>query len=664
MSAWSAAIFGMRSSSGAGAPIAWEKAALVFILGVTLSFYHFSRLFTGRNVNRLPLVGAYIAASITALLAVLGFVVPEMKREWYGYAPVLGPMYLPFLAVAYGLTLLAVRNLLAHYRHARDPSARNRTAYVLLGAGCALGGGIVDSFPALMGLYPFGMLGNLLFAGFTAVAIVKHNLLDVRVVIARGLVYSAVSTIVLGVYLSLLLSLSLLFGRNVATLSWPANLAAVLAAAILLKPALDRVQRLVDRRFWRRRADHVRALEDLSEQTREVTDLTRLATALEQAAGRATGAQFVRLIVPTANRARFSSITRGAGHRQLSLSVESCVVRRLRSTAGTPKGYATWTELEAECTFPSDHAAVKASEAELLVPLSRSNDLIGVLVLAGKRSGQPYSEEDISLLRAAVNQTAMGLVNARLFAELATQRTRLRKLLAQTITVQEDERRRLSIELHDSPLQMIASALYRLEACLDSIRHGESAAATAELKRVRGLLDGTLEELRRTTGALHPPELEKVGLVKALARYIRAYERSAGPTCDFRTVDPVPRLPDHVELTVYRIVQEALSNIHKHSRATRVEVRLGVEEGALNLVVSDDGVGFDPECLLESEYPHLGLAGMEERVRMLGGSLDINSTAGRGTEISLVIPEQQDAVDAVRRDGQRDAVLAQTGDGV
>lgn len=636
---WGLTIVGMRTSATVDNAIVWEKGALIAILAVPVFFYHFTYLFTQRTGERAVLIAGYIASVIAAALVAFGLVVPDMEERWYGYAPRFGPLYVPYLLVAYSLTLLSIRNLVSYFRNPPSPAARNRTIYVLVGVGCALVGGVFDSLPQLFVIYPLGMLGNLLFAFFTAIAILKHNLLDLRVAVEKGFVYSVVSAVILGAYVTILFSFNVLFQDNASAYSWPGSLAAVLTVAILLRPVLNRVQTVADRWFFRRRHDYLRALEIFSHETRDITNLRELAMVLEQSITLAMGAESVRLLVPSSGTNRFRSVTEqgSGGAPPFMLRPHSPVITWLKSHDRV----LTRDDIETEPVFlslaGSERAQIQEFNTELIVPLRGAGELSGLLILARKRSAEPYSDEDLSLLRSAANQTAMGLANARLFANVVSQRTRLEQLLERVIKAQEEERKRLSMELHDAPVQWLTGAVYRVEACIEYFNRGQQSRAHKEMLEVQHALDTTLNELRHTAAALHPPALDKVGLVKALGRYTEAFERDTGILCHFESAGSVPRLPAQEELAIYRIVQEALSNVRKHALATQVHVRIECQESRLSASVRDDGVGSEVDDRRRVEYGHLGLAGMEERARMLGGSLDVQSSPGAGTEITLIL---------------------------
>jgi len=643
MGMWGLTIYGVRSSEGLDTAITWERLALISVLAFSLFFYHFTQMFTRQSGPKVLLPLAYTAAIAASVLVASGLVVPEIQQKWYGYAPRFGPLFMLYLGLVSALGFLGIRNLVNLYRSPPSQAYRNRTAYLLLGVGCSFLGVIFDSFPPLMTKYPVGMAGNLLFIAFTAVAIMNHKLLDIRIDIEKSFVILVVSAAILGTYVTLLISFNLLFHHSAFAPSWLGSLTAILGVALLLKPVLDGVQRVADRWFGRSRHDYLHVLGSLSQETKDITNLNQLATVLEKAVTLAMGTKEARLLVPSVNGNRFTSVNDrdSRDFHTVKLLANSPIVNWLCSHDDVLSREDMQTEPVFLSLSGQERVQLEEFQVQLLIPLREREELVGILVLAPKRSGKPYTEEDLDLLRAAANQTAMGLANARLFATVASHRARLEQLLERVIRTQEDERKRLSMELHDSPVQQLTSAVYRLEACLEFFRRGQHMESWSELEAVQMALDQTLQELRHTTAGMHPPELEKVGLVKALDRYASKFEHDTGVLTRFQERGSVPRLSATAELAVYRVVQEALSNVRKHSQATEVAIEVGAFGSGIKAIVRDNGTGFDVDDGRRTEDGHLGLAGMEERARMLGGSLDIQSVQGIGTQITLEIQQMR-----------------------
>lgn len=225
-------------------------------------------------------------------------------------------------------------------------------------------------------------------------------------------------------------------------------------------------------------------------------------------------------------------------------------------------------------------------------------------------------------------------LNAMLDA-VATYRTRLRALSSQVITAQEEERKRISRELHDETAQSLTSLLVGLRL-LQGARNSDEVRATAT--ELRELTARTLEEVRKLAVELRPTTLDHLGLVAALEWYSREYAGRLDAAVDFESEGLAERLAPEVELVIYRVVQEALTNIARHANATRVAIRLRFEEAAVEAVVEDNGQGFDVAEATSSRERGLGLFGMRERVELVGGTFNINTRPGEGTSIRIRVP--------------------------
>ncbi|MFP5502773.1 MAG: ATP-binding protein [Candidatus Sericytochromatia bacterium] len=226
---------------------------------------------------------------------------------------------------------------------------------------------------------------------------------------------------------------------------------------------------------------------------------------------------------------------------------------------------------------------------------------------------------------AALNQEKAGLL------EVLREHDRLRgQLLEKIITAQEDERKRIARELHDETGQSLTSLLVGLKYVEGAKSLEEARERTAHLKQLTVL---TLEEVHKLSVALRPAMLDDLGLVVTLRSLIKDFGAQHGIAAHFDVDAFEGRLPPLWEVTLYRVVQEALTNVAKYAQAQRVDVRMRVEDGKLSLVVEDDGVGFDPQAVAEDRREHLGLAGMQERMEIIGGTFTLKTRPGHGTRI-------------------------------
>jgi two-component system, NarL family, sensor histidine kinase UhpB len=200
---------------------------------------------------------------------------------------------------------------------------------------------------------------------------------------------------------------------------------------------------------------------------------------------------------------------------------------------------------------------------------------------------------------------------------------------------QEEERRRLARDLHDEVNQALTAILLRLEA-LAQDTPPEHAPEVAELKR---LVNQAMEELLTLARQLRPSALDDHGLVPAVEAQLKRFAASTGVEVRMRTAGDPNELPEVMQTAIFRVAQEALTNVGRHAGATVVELQLEEEDGRARLRVRDDGSGFDPGAIPRagSEGPGagLGLGGMAERARLVGGELDVRSAPGGGTSVTL-----------------------------
>ena len=231
--------------------------------------------------------------------------------------------------------------------------------------------------------------------------------------------------------------------------------------------------------------------------------------------------------------------------------------------------------------------------------------------------------------------------------QLAEQQTTLRQYAQKALLSQEQERQRLSHELHDGTVQDLVGLAQRLELCRAEMDR-DPAQAKRRLDELSGLARDTLNEVRQISNALRPSVLQDLGLaaaLRALCHDLEGEMPGVQCVCTLKDVETgksaqPPRLPAEMELAVFRVAQEALTNVRKHAaRVTLVELHLELSDRAVQLVVSDNGRGSSqPDLNKLVRAGHLGFAGMYERARLFGGTLDVNSAPASGTTITMSMP--------------------------
>ena len=211
-------------------------------------------------------------------------------------------------------------------------------------------------------------------------------------------------------------------------------------------------------------------------------------------------------------------------------------------------------------------------------------------------------------------------------------------LVLKMIEVQEEEKHKLAMNIHDGPAQSMAHLLIKAELC-EKLIDIDMERFKQELSNFKSLAREALRDLRKTIFDLRPMSLDDLGLIATLERYIYNFIEYTGINVDFKVVGQVCSLSKSIEISVFRIIQEALSNISKHSKATEANVIIEYSPTRLNVHISDNGIGFDPDLITEDDMSinGYGLANMRERAELLGGNLTIKSSPNKGTRISLYI---------------------------
>jgi len=215
----------------------------------------------------------------------------------------------------------------------------------------------------------------------------------------------------------------------------------------------------------------------------------------------------------------------------------------------------------------------------------------------------------------------------------------MRYYLQQTTRAQEEERRRIARELHDDTIQSLVVLLRQLEE-VASHRKGLSKETRLHLENLREQTSNIMDGVRRLSQDLRPPTLDRLGLLKALQGLADDVAGRSGIAVEVKAQGSERRLDSEAELLLFRIAQEALANVRRHSQATQAEVAVEFREGETRVAVSDNGRGFElsgPVSDLAREGK-LGLAGMQERARLLGGELSVHSEPAKGTTVAVTVP--------------------------
>lgn len=273
-------------------------------------------------------------------------------------------------------------------------------------------------------------------------------------------------------------------------------------------------------------------------------------------------------------------------------------------------------------------------------PLKISDRTIGVLIIGFEKS-YPWLPTELELFRAVADRSALAIDRARMTDALREREMRIVELSGHLLKAQEEERKRISRELHDETGQALMVIRLYLGMLDGTVK---SRIGKAKIGELLAVVDRTIEGIRRIIGRLSPLVLQELGLISAIRKEAKDLAKTAGVQSRVAISDDVGRLDPVIETAIYRVVQESLHNVAKHAQAQNVNIQMERKGETLRLVIEDDGMGIRavPQNPLR---PSFGMAGMQERITTLGGQMKVISRKGEGTKISVTVPVPMHLVD-------------------
>jgi signal transduction histidine kinase len=483
------------------------------------------------------------------------------------------------------------------YRRVSSPVQRQQTKWVVFALTAIFLGMAVDVFVVDVLPHFFPSLGpsdlltqmlsaveftlfNVFFPLSIGIAILRYRLWDIDIFINRTLVYGILTVSVVALYILVVVGLGALFQAQ-------GNLAISLLAtgliAVLFQPLRNRLQRAVNRLMYGERDDPYRVI-------------SRLGQRLEATLAPDSVLPTIVDTVAQALKLPYAAITLQQGD---------------------------------EFTIAASYGSLKDKPVRL--PLVYQTEQVGELVLAPRAPGESFTPADRVLLDDLARQAGIAAYAVRLTADLKRLTADLQHSRERLVTAREEERRRLRRDLHDGLGPQLASLTLKLETARNRLAH-DSLADTL-LTDLARRTQATITDIRRLVYALRPPTLDELGLVSALRELILQYNDQV--SMRFDAPDCLPELPAAVEVAVYRISQEALTNVVHHAHAHRSDLRLALDEteGLLSLSIQDDGCGLPP-----SRSVGVGLTSMRERAEELGGTWLIEQVPTGGTRVLARLP--------------------------
>jgi signal transduction histidine kinase len=505
----------------------------------------------------------------------------------------------PWGIIVWGLSaLLLVIAAVAPFSRMRRSKGDERQQLKWIAYAVLITGALILPVSFLSGtLLPSWLFDAAIVIGFgvalpvaAGVAILKHRLYDIDIVISRTLVYGSLAVFITAVYVGIAVGIGALIGGG-GKPNLGLSIVATAIVAVGFQPVRERVQRVANRLVYGKRATPYEVLSQFSERVAESYAVDDVMPRMARVLAEGTGAQRADIWLRS-----------GTMWREAAVWPDDAVRARPVSA--------------------NNGALPPAGGTSRMVEVRHQGDLLGALGVT-KRSGEALTPVEENLLTHLAGQAGLVLRNVGLTSDLQARLEELRASRQRLVTAQDEERRRLERNLHDGAQQHLVALKVKL-GIAEMLVHRDPAKAKQTLDQLKSDADEALETLRDLARGIYPPLLADKGLRVAL-------ESQARKTTVPVTVeaDAVGRYPQDVEAAVYFCVLEALQNIQKYAHASHVIIRVHEGDGIVSFEVNDDGQGFD----LASVKRGAGLTNMEDRLDALGGALQVTSLPGHGTTV-------------------------------
>lgn len=617
-------------------------------------FYHFSIRFVGISIKKWLLPLAYAVSLILLILSGMGLVITGMQVKPYGYAPTGGLLLLFMILFGYAFVVAALVNLIKFSRSAPYAEERNRSAYVITGLVFSMAGGVFDLLPLLgLDLYPGGIIGTIIFCLFTTLAIVKYHLLDIHLLIRKGVAYFLMSATVAIPYVGIILLFNQLFKE---TLPLWAHVVLLVLLALVLQPLWSRMQRLVDRWFYRERYDFLRALEDFSLATHRISDLEQLGSSLVQLTSRALQASSVHLLLLSSSGHFNVASSTGKITFQFSLGSRSPLVRWLQSNKRILHRQDLHIIPQLQSLTAREIDGLKKIQTELLVPIvTREEELVGVLILGEKLSEQPYSTEDERLVLTVANRIVIELENAYLYSLETTMRKELQRQDEQKTeflhSVAHELKTPLTAIISSSGLLSTESSLATSDQRQRLVQNINRSAWLMN-KRVSELLD--LARMQLDELKLNSESLEIGTVIEEVISQLSSVFKNKDQSLKLKIPNSLPAVEADRE-KIEQVLLNLLSNANKFSRtggnimlrARQVDGKIVVEvkDSAPVIAKEEKDKLFDPyyrgrDADERQRIPGLGLglAISKKLIELHQGRIWIESGPRKGNTFAFSLP--------------------------
>lgn len=534
--------------------------------------------------------------------------------------------------------LVSVILLTRAYFSSPSPSQQQRIRLVATGTslafapliGLALLPDIVSGTPTITyeSTFPFLLLMPLAYG----VAIYRHNLLNIDRLINRSVVHLTLLLILAAIYLALTAVITRVWQNSWVEQPFVWGMVMLLFAAIFA-PLRNRLQIIVDHLFYGGWYDYRSVVSEMSQSLAKVTDSNEIAELLVTRLIAILRLDGAALILRNDERQLVLIKAMGCPPLPLHLQTSGQLAAKLFQVAQPLSASELNAALKDDELTEEEQSWLLDSELNMWIPLIRQKKLQGVLLLGNRLGGEPFDAEDRRALTTLSWGAAIAAENRRLVQSLRQRADEVNQLYSQLVQSREAERKRLARELHDRPIQNLINLHHYLNPT--NLQLMSTAVENTQTLQERSQI--IIDDLRQICTDLRPAALDDLSLGLAVQGYVEDIAEDKGISITLSWSGEKSflseNLPEDVKVCLFRVLQEAVTNACRHTQFNHIQVRLAVMLDHVSLEVQDDGQGFQcPERLgILTRKGHFGLAGLQERVNLVGGTFQVKSASGQGT---------------------------------
>lgn len=471
------------------------------------------------------------------------------------------------------------------------------------------------------------------------ISIYHANLLQIERLINRRVIHLSLLVILSIIYLVVFIVLSNLWSvsQEWEPLLWGVT---TLFLGLLFALLRDRLQEIIDRIIYGGWYNYRSVVAEMSRGLGHVVDREALADLLVNRLADILRLECAALLL--SNDEMQLTLIRAVGYHALpaTLSTETLLITNLARSGQAVSTTELCATLSSTPLSPLDKMWLEHPQIKIWIPIERGSAIQALLLLGKRLDGELFDDEDRRMLNTLAWGAGTAVENVKLVNVLKQRTDEVNRLYSQLLQSREEERKRLARELHDGVIQNLINLHYYL----DPVSRRLAPTAEENIAALRSRLQQVIDELRDVCTQLRPAALDDLSLALAIQGHIEdimdRYDLDIILKASGGEFPRMQRLPEDIEVCLFRVMQEAIANVSRHADATTVWINLSLEPDHAVLEVRDDGQGFLRPANLGSftREHHFGLAGIQERLHLIGGTLSINSTPGEGTTLRAEVP--------------------------